>query len=377
MDILIIISHLGPGGSQKVAVKLANGWNERGYKVGFLTTSDEIEDTQLLNEDITRIKTRTIGLKTSLFKIAAIYNFIKTCIDIRKAILKHRPGIIISFICPTNIKVIIASIGIRSTRLIISERNNVELQRFPAYIEIARKLLYKSADVVTANSKAALKAMSDYVPEDKLQYLPNPVDMPDIEIKEENPGKNELKLLYVGRLVKQKRIEIILKALNKLLKQGYNFSLTIAGDGPLISEIRNYCVNNNIENNVNIVGHVDDIDKYYMESNIFILCSDYEGTSNALLEAMSYGLTCIISRNANISSHIIDDRDNGIVLHNNNETELENILIDLYKDRSQLYKYGVAARECCIKYSSESVFDTWNSLLEPISKLPEQDHDSG
>jgi len=359
MDILIVMSHMGAGGAQKVVADLANRWSKKGFTVG-LATSYGIDDKVALCENISRIYLSKLPTENDILKI----NFICSLIKLRKIIIDLKPKYIFSFICPSNIKTILACSGIKTPKLIISERNNIILQTFPKYIKYARKILYKYSDVVTANSIGSAECMKHFVPVNKIHFIPNPVCIPNIDIdKKMILQKKELKLLYVGRLVAQKKVEIILHAINQLLKQGYTFTLTIAGDGPLMPQIKDFCVNNNIEQYINIVGHVEDVNKYYLDSDIFVLCSDYEGTSNALLEAMSYGLTCIVSNNANISSRIIVDQKNGIVLKNNNEVELAKILLDLLKNKNLLNIYGREARETCKKYDSETVYLLWDSLL--------------
>jgi len=242
IDLLIVMSHLGPGGAQKVAATLANRWVERGYKVGFLLNISDINETVTLHKNVSRFNSNYKKFAINIFKITSIYNLIRSCLILRKTVLNNKPKYIISFICPTNVKTIIACAGIKESKLIISERNNLLLQKFPSYIEIGRKLLYRFADVVTANSIGTAVDLESLVPKNKIYYIPNPVEIPEINIdKKRYKNKNNLKLLYAGRLVAQKRIEIILQSTNQLLKKGYSVSLTIAGEGPLMGEIKDYC----------------------------------------------------------------------------------------------------------------------------------------
>jgi len=78
---------------------------------------------------------------------------------------------------------------------------------------------------------------------------------------------------------------------------------------------------------------------------------------------MSYGLTCIVSHDANVSSDVIRHQQNGIVLEKNNHEELEKILIQLFENTDLLYEYGLAARKSCEKYDVDSVFAEWDRLL--------------
>jgi len=364
MDIMIVMSHLGSGGAQKVAVNLANRWTKNGYDVGIITIYGDIHDSVILDGQVRRISIEyTNNEKSKLFFINT-FKKIKGYLSLRYFILKYKPDYIISFICPTNIKTILSCYGIKKRKLIISERNNIKLQKFPSHIKIARKLLYRYADVVTANSPGSAIDLEEFVPKSKIKYIPNPVEIPALDLnKTTRESDSELQLLYVGRLVRQKRLDIILEALKLLIIEGHRFKLSIAGDGPLMHEIRDYIDANDMNNYVNIPGNVDNIASFYKFSDIFILCSDYEGTSNALLEAMSYGLTCIVSKNADMSSKLLRDRLNGIVLEENTPDELFENLVLLDNNRKLLHKYGDKARDTSRQFESEKVYSMWDSLL--------------
>src|SRR5690625_6721853 len=81
--------------------------------------------------------------------------------------------IVISFLTKTNIHTLLALKGSRA-RIIISERNDTTRQDYPWPWHQLRKLLYKNATFVTANSEIALDGMKSYVPHEKLKVLPNP-----------------------------------------------------------------------------------------------------------------------------------------------------------------------------------------------------------
>jgi glycosyltransferase involved in cell wall biosynthesis len=83
---------------------------------------------------------------------------------------------------------------------------------------------------------------------------------------------------------------------------------------------------------------------FYKNCSVFVLPSRSEGMSNALLEAMSYGMACISSKVSG-SKDLIEDGYNGLLIEKDNITEFANALLYLFSNRELAIKLGVNARE--------------------------------
>ena len=93
---------------------------------------------------------------------------------IRRTLQAVEPDAVLSFLTQTNILTIVATRGL-GVRTVISERNDPRLQRHRPRVELLRRVVYPWADIVTANSKGALATLGDFVPKEKLAFLPNPM----------------------------------------------------------------------------------------------------------------------------------------------------------------------------------------------------------
>lgn len=101
----------------------------------------------------------------------------------------------------------------------------------------------------------------------------------------------------VSRLVPQKNIPLLLRALKELKSQNsFGFELTIVGSGPLKAALQSLSVELGIENDVFWKGLVQDITPFYKTLDIFVLPSNYEGFGLVLLEAMAQGVPVIARR---------------------------------------------------------------------------------
>lgn len=103
-------------------------------------------------------------------------------------------------------------------------------------------------------------------------------------------------ILYAGRLVPSKGVDILLRSLKLLFNQGLAFNLTIVGDGPERIQLLN------LTQELGLVGHVQFVDavpynevmNWYEKSHILVLPSFHsEGWPKVLAEAMCYGLVCV------------------------------------------------------------------------------------
>jgi len=126
-------------------------------------------------------------------------------------------------------------------------------------------------------------------PETKIEYIPNGVALPHERII-----VNEVKkVLTTARLSKEKGIDILVRAWADVVQQEKNLKLIIIGNGPLEGELKKLCKTLGMAELVEFAGLVQNAKERLKNADLFVLPSRAEGLSNALLEAMSYGLPCI------------------------------------------------------------------------------------
>lgn len=128
-----------------------------------------------------------------------------------------------------------------------------------------------------------------------------------IESSKEKTLKN---FIYVGRISPEKNILDMIKALNEYKKMASNdnFKLTIVGDGTDRCLIENEVTKLGLENNVDFIGKVshDRIYKFLEESDVFLISSNGEGVSIAVLEAFASGLPVVCYRVPGLERQNID-----------------------------------------------------------------------
>lgn len=149
--------------------------------------------------------------------------------------------------------------------------------------------------------------------------------------------KNEY-ILFLGRLVPEKKCDILIEAFNKL--ENENEQLVIAGDDP---NEKNYIalLKNLAKDNKNIIftGAVYNEDKeaFLQHCKIFCIPSELEGLPITLLEAMSYKKICVAS---DIKSNIEALGDTGVYFELNNVEDLAKKMSEILKNQENFLPLG-------------------------------------
>lgn len=114
------------------------------------------------------------------------------------------------------------------------------------------------------------------------------------KIKKDFHLKNQdIVLLTVGDLVKNKNIKTIIKSMRYLDNK---YKLFICGQGVLDQKLKNYTTKLKLSDRIFFLGYRNDISTFYSMADIFVFSSFREGLPRVTMEAMSYGLPCVVSK---------------------------------------------------------------------------------
>jgi len=150
-------------------------------------------------------------------------------------------------------------------------------------------------------------------PYEIIATLPICVLTPWYEGPHEIPLEGDPAILYAGRFVQVKRVDILLKAFSTITLQYPSARLYLAGSGPLEFFLRKLCTKLKLSGKVVFLGHVrhDKLRVLYRSSDIFVLPSDAELMPLSLLEAMASKCAVIASDIA--ATEVIENKQNGLI----------------------------------------------------------------
>ncbi len=223
------------------------------------------------------------------------------------------------------------------------------------YIEdMSRKYIlwyHNQLDTVFAPSEFTAKELiENSISEDKVRIYPRGIDTerfhPDnatSTFKEQYGIEDDIPvLLYVGRVSKEKNLDVLVKAYMNLLQQGVVTRLVITGDGPYREEM---------EHSLNgsqaiFTGYQsgDDLAVIYASSDLLVFPSTTDTFGNVVLEAQASGIPVVVSNVGGPSENLIPN-ETGIIVDPLNPVTLTAALTELIVDSERRIQMGKKARE--------------------------------
>lgn len=376
-DLILVCNSLDAGGIERVVSTLANEWSRRGRSICVITQYDRARFYSLdpevhhviidraatahIAELPNRLKSRLLELgflkrrllkplsgafrhllAERLYRINFSLFFAHETRALRRAIERVDSPLVVSFGTSLNILTLKACRGL-GRRVVISERSDAGLQ---GWGRLSRRF-YDRADVVTANSRGALRGLENFVDPRKLAFVPNPLVLPNGN-GNGNGGpplaRRPPLFLTVGRLVWDKAYDVLLDAFAMLGREFEDWRLSVVGGGHLRDSLATQADALGVAPRVTWHGVVRDPHAFYREASVFALPSRTEGMPNALLEAMGSGLPVVVSDRAPGPLELVEDGVTGLVVPVDDAAALASALSRLARDTDLRRRLGEAAR---------------------------------
>ncbi len=177
------------------------------------------------------------------------------------------------------------------------------------------KTSLRKADDVVAISESVKRSLLEVMdtPEQKISIIYNAVDLRGFPYKERKYSADVCELIYVGRLVPQKGVQITLHALAQVDDKD-RFRLRIVGDGDYRDELVRLADELGITDRVEFLGSRRDVPELLNSADVFIHMPVWaEGFGIAVAEAMSAGCICVCAANGAMPELITDGEDGFLV----------------------------------------------------------------
>jgi glycosyltransferase involved in cell wall biosynthesis len=213
------------------------------------------------------------------------------------------------------------------------------------------------------------------VPRTKIRRVPNGVDTARFAPAEEAERHRLRQILrlpeglivsFVGRLVAQKGLDVLLAAWTRVAKHGV--TLLILGDGPQRQRLERECRDRGLAEHIRFVGKVDNVVEFFQCSDICVLPSRSEGLPIALLEAMACCVPAVASAVGAVPE-VIEDGINGILVPPEDEHELARQLSRLVENGPRRRQLGACARLSVVStYAMAAVCKRYISLYSELAR---------
>lgn len=200
-----------------------------------------------------------------------------------------------------------AGLGIR---VIACERNDPYQKGTSRKARLAANIPYLLADRCVFQTP---DARDYYFPpvRSKGKVIENPLVLPEELVWQ---GQNSRRIVSVGRLEPQKNQKMLIDAFSAFHQMHPEYELDIYGEGFLREELQQQIDSLGLHEAVFLRGYSSEIHKNLSQANMFVLSSDYEGMSNALMEAIAIGVPVVTTDHPIGGARmLIQDQVNGLM----------------------------------------------------------------
>lgn len=182
--------------------------------------------------------------------------------------------------------------------------------------KLVHRMGFAMADCIVAISDSVKASLREYlhVNDRKIMRIYNGTQLWDSNIESAaRVGGESLKLIYVGRLIREKGVQNTLVALSKL-RERIPCVLTVVGDGPYREELESLVKKQGLEESVCFLGNRQDIPELLSKADVFVHLPEWEeGFGITVIEALASGLPCVVNDRGALPEIVEDERSGYIV----------------------------------------------------------------
>ncbi|KUO42819.1 MAG: hypothetical protein APU95_02355 [Hadesarchaea archaeon YNP_N21] len=200
--------------------------------------------------------------------------------------------------------------------------------------ERAIPALYRDVQFITVSESSREELINLGIPPTKISIIHNGVDS---SLFSRNYHKSDYPhIIYLGRLKRYKRLELLIKAMKIVTKEVPNAKLTIAGSGDAESELKALVDELDLKDSVLFRGYVDEDEKAELLGSawVFVTPSSKEGWGITVVEANACGTPCIAYDVPGLRDSIRDEETGLLVKENGNVEALAEAIVKVLRDET-------------------------------------------
>ena len=361
--ILLIIPSFRGGGAERVFIDLAILLDEKGYDVTLAALSAEGEYRRGLPDHLSVQIFGRGGVRSSFIPLVRL-------------IKSFKADVVISALTHLNIAVVAANIVAgKCSKVVVTEHNHFaaekgglqSLKRCSMYI--GSWLAYRNCHRVVAVSTGVKRSLIESLRlnDSRVDVIFNAIDVERIERLSKAPSPYYIgpqTITTMGRLVPQKRYDVLLNAFALVRSQNKSARLVVLGDGPLREELENLAKRLNIYDHVDFLGFLDNPFPIIASSSVFVLSSDFEGFGNVLVEALAVGLPVVSTNCETGPSEILADGKYGLLAATGNPQSISTCIESVLSEEKKFHSDELIRR--ANDFSPENAYLSFEALFKAL-----------
>ena len=348
MKLTFVTSTLHAGGSERVMSLLANTFAQKGYEVEIVCINKHLVFYPIDEKVKVWFAEDEVKSPSILKKVLWLRNHIKN----------DRPDVVIAFMLEVYCVTLASLIGV-SVPVISSER--IDPHFFGRAKGLLRWLLLRRTTHLVVQT-VRIKDFYSAKLQSRTTIIPNPVTDKVFSL---TPTLKQKRIIAVGRLAYQKNYPMMFRAFAKVHHDFPDWQLVVYGNGPQKEEIRGVIERLGMEGHIILAGKSDHVVEEMNKSSLFVMSSDYEGMSNALLEAVCVGLP-VISTDVSGARDLITEGVNGYIVPVGNERALTLALSSMLSSPEKMDEMGRQSKALAPRFREEQIVGQWEELIKKV-----------
>ena len=351
------------GGLEDVAINILNSYKNHKLTIYFVTfEKKEIFNIKNKNLKIitpkVKFKKRTSNLKKIYLCSKKLFQILKKNNPKECGVLSLQNSVVSIFLA----KILNYKIVVKNATPISALMYGNMIKNF--FVFFPKIFFYNFADKIIVNSENNKRTLGYYIlNKKKILKIYNPVKIK----KNDRKYSREKSILYVGRIVKEKGLDLLIDTFYML--RNYDLKLILVGDGDYINHIKKKVKIYNLEHKIEFTGWKKNPANYYLKSKVLVLPSFFEGFGNVLIEAMSYKIPCIAAKNSGGPDEILGNGKFGYMFSSNNKLDLKKkILLCFNQNRSVKRKIYLASKSLK-RFSLKKCIASYHNVISSINSM--------
>lgn len=347
MKIVFVTSTLTSGGAERVISLLANCLSDRGHVVEIINLNKHIVFYQFSPQ------VRLVFAEDEVGK-----SIVKKSLWLRRHVKNEKPDIIIPFMEAVYCVTLLSLVGV-NIPILSSER--IDPRRSPFIRNVLRKLILPLTDWLVVQTEEIKSFYPGFIRK-KTSVIYNPVSEKVFSCV---PTVRKDVIISIGKMDAQKNQAMLIKAFGRIADKFPSYQLIIYGEGPMRQSLQLIIDNLQLTNRVLLPGRTDQVIDRLNEAKLFCFSSNFEGMSNAIIEAMCVGLP-VVTTAVSGTKELIDEGRGGFITEIGNEEMFSTTMERVLSDESAMRKMGEYNKCKAYLFKQDTIVDKWECLISNI-----------
>ena len=365
MRVLHVLFGGNIGGIEKLCLNFAKKQKDYGF-IFIKNEGDLIKEFKAVNENIYIFSN---AHRVNLFEIGLLVKYINAIAinDNYDSIVFHHSG---AFVWLTAKRLKKKN---KKLKILIYAHSSLE-DLIVNSKSILKNYINKLSFCFAANKVDGIVAISEFVLHSILRQYPslrdkvhinyNGIELNAFLLLDKEKSFDKLRLVYVGRLIEQKGVQDVIKALANC--DGLLYTFDIIGDGPYRSTLELLVKDLSLSKNITFWGTQDSIASILLNYDFFIHLPKWEeGFGITIIEALASSLICIVNNKGAIPE-LIKDGENGFVLDSSKDYNLKALFLDIKNGKYDLKKISNNARISVQKFDINNTIVSLENIISTL-----------